>query len=147
MKDDYQDKKSSSETILKHWKPSSIRKKNLQYMTIELFNVMKEFFFFCLQENKSYNLRSDNLLALKNIQKMLYGIQRFSNMGTELWDLLPRNNSSHCVFKNKIIKWIPGKCPCELCQTHIKKSTKYIKKKNASSQLHFIQLPCLNNYI
>ena len=68
---------------------------------------------------------------------MLYGIQRFSNMGTELWDLLPRNNSSHCVFKNKIIKWIPGKCPCELCQTHIKKSTKYIKKKKCVIAIAF----------
>ena len=76
-------------------------------MVTELFNVMKEHFF-------GYNLRSDNVLALKIIQTMLYGIEIFSNLETKLWDLLPgeiENNSSLPVFKNKIRKWIPGKCP------------------------------------
>ena len=31
-----------------------------------------------------------------------------------------KNSSSLSVFKNKIRKWIPEKCPCKLCQTYIK---------------------------
>ena len=46
-----------------------------------------------------------------------------SNLGAKIWDLLPeeiKNASSLSVFKTKIKKWIPKKCPCKLCQTYIK---------------------------
>ena len=67
---------------------------NLQYLATELFKVkiglsqemMKEIFIF--QENESYSLRRDNLLARKNIQKMQYGTESISNWGEKIWDLL-----------------------------------------------------------
>ena len=78
---------------------------------------MKEIFVF--QENQTYNLRSGNNLARKNIRTTQYGIESF----LKLWSLLPReikSSSSHTIFKNKIRKWTPEKCPCKLCQTYIK---------------------------
>ena len=82
---------------------------------------MKEVFVF--QENGTDNLRSGNHLARKNIRATQYGIESVSNLGAKLWSLLPReikNSSSLTVFKCKIRKWTPEKCPCKLCQTYIK---------------------------
>ena len=101
-------------------------------MATELFKVknglspeiMKEIFVF--QECDTYNLRSGNHLARKNIQTTQYGIesQSVSNLGAKLWNLLParelKDSSSLTVFKNKIRNWIPEKCPCKLCQIYIK---------------------------
>ena len=101
--------------------------KNLQYLATELFKVknglspeiMKEIFVF--QKGDTYNLRSGNHLARKNIRTTQYG--SVSNLGAKLSILLPgeiKNSSSLTVFKNKIRNWIPEKCPCKLCQTYIK---------------------------
>ena len=62
------------------------------------------------QESESYNLKSGNHLARKNIQTTQYGIESVSNLGAKLWDLLPgeiKSSSSLSVFKNNIRKWIP----------------------------------------
>ena len=123
----HQDKKSSFETLLKRGKSTSIHIKNLQRLATELFKVknnlspeiMKKNFVF--QENETYNLRSGNHLARKNIQTTKYGIESFSNLGAKLRNLLPReikNSSSLTVFKHEIRKWTPEKCPCKLCQTY-----------------------------
>ena len=103
--------------------------KNLQHLASELFKVkndlspeiMKELFAF--HKNETYNLRSGNHLAQENIRTTQYGIESVSNLEAKLWNLLPReikNSSSLTVFKNKIRKWTPEKCPCKLCQTYIK---------------------------
>ena len=103
--------------------------KNLQNLPTELFKVkndlspeiMKEIFVF--QENETYNLRSGNHLAQKNIRTTQYGIEIVSNLEAKLWNLLPKEikySSSFTVFKNKIRKWTPEKCPWKLCQTYIK---------------------------
>ena len=112
----YQNKNYSFETLLKRDKSTSIYVKNLQYLATELFKVnndlspeiMKEIFVF--QENETYNLRSGNHLARKNIRTTQYGIESVSNLGAKLWNLLPReikNSSSLTVSKNKIRRWTP----------------------------------------
>ena len=121
----YQDKKSSFETSLKHGKSVSIHVKNLQYLVTVKNDlcpeIMKEIFIF--HENPTYNLRSGNHLTHRNIRTTHYGVETISNLGAKIWDLLPeeiKNASSLSIFKTKIKKWIPKKCPCKLCQTYIK---------------------------
>ena len=125
----YHDKISSFKTLLKRDKSASIHMKNLQYLATELFKVkyslspeiMKKIFVF--QEIETYNLRSGNHLARKNIRTTQFGIESVSILGAKLWKMLPgeiKNSSSLTVFKNKIRNWIPEKCPCKLCQTYIK---------------------------
>ena len=86
----YQDKKSSLETLLKRDKSMSIHMKNLQYFAFELFKVKKDLSpeltkeSFVFHENKTYNLRSDNHLARKNIPTTQYGVESVSNLGAEL---------------------------------------------------------------
>ena len=68
-------------------------------------------------------LRSGNHFACRNVRTTRYGIETISNLAAEIWDLLPeeiKNASSLSVFKTKIKKCIPKKCPFKLCQTHIK---------------------------
>ena len=86
----HQDKKSNFETVLKRDKSTSIHVKNLQHLATELFKVkndlspeiMKEIFVF--QENETYNLRSGNHLARKNIRTTQYGTENVSNLGAKL---------------------------------------------------------------
>ena len=83
--------------------------------------IMREILIF--HEKPTYNLRSGNHLTRRNIRTTHYGIETISNLGAKIWDLLPeeiKNASSLSVFKTKIKKWIPKKCPCKLCQTYIK---------------------------
>ena len=71
--------------MLKRDKFTSINMNNLQHLATELFKVkddlsteiMKESFVF--QENETYNLRSVNHLARKNIRITQYGIESVSN--------------------------------------------------------------------
>ena len=80
--------------------------------------IMKENFVF--QENEPYILRNGNHLAQKNMKTTKYGTERFSNFGAEIWDVTRgNNNSSPCVFKIKIRKWIPQKYPSKLFPTYI----------------------------
>ena len=124
----HQDKKSSSETLLKRGKSTSIHVKNLQRLATELFKVKNNLFpdimkkMLVFQENEIYNLRSGNRLARKNIQTTKYGIESVPNLGAKLWNLLPseiKNSSYLTVFKLEFRKWTPEKCPCKLCQTYI----------------------------
>ena len=58
-----------------------------------------------LQKITTYNLRSGNHLARKNIWTTQYGIESVSNLGAKLWNLLPgeiKSSSFLTVFKNKI---------------------------------------------
>ena len=115
--------------MFKHDKSVSIHVKKFQYLATEIFKVendhfseiMKEIFIF--HENLTYNVRSGNHLTRRNIRTTHYGIETMSNLGSKIWDLLPekiKNASSLSVFKTKIKKRIPKKCPCKLCQTYIK---------------------------
>ena len=119
--------------------------KNLQHLASELFKVkndlspeiMKELFAF--HKNETYNLRSGNHLAQENIRTTQYGIESVSNLEAKLWNLLPReikNSSSLTVFKNKIRKWTPEKCPCKICQTYIKKYWLYLISLRHLLDLH-----------
>ena len=58
-----------------------------------------------LQKITTYNLRSGNHLARKNIWTTQYGIESVSNLGAKLWNLLSgeiKSSSFLTVFKNKI---------------------------------------------
>ena len=86
----YLDKKSSFETLIKREESTSVHVKDPKHLATELFKVkndlspeiMKEIFVF--QENETYNLRSGNHLARKNIRTAQYGIESVSNLGTKL---------------------------------------------------------------
>ena len=141
----YHDKISSFKTLLKRNKYMSIHMKNLQYLATELFKVknglspeiMNEIFVF--QESETYNSRSGNHLARKNIRTTQYGIESIANLGAKLWNLLPgeiKNSSSLTVFKNKIRNWVPEKCPLQALSDIYKKYWLHL-----TSLKHLLELP------
>ena len=64
--------------------------KNLKYLAAELFKVKNDLCpeIFVFQESETYNFRSGNHLARKNIRTTQYGIESVSNLGAKLWNLL-----------------------------------------------------------
>ena len=91
----YQDKKSDFETLLKNDKSVTIHVRILHYLVTEVSKVknnispeiMREIFHF--QENENYNLRSGTHLASRNMRTTLFGKETVSNLGAEIWPLLP----------------------------------------------------------
>ena len=79
--------------LLKRDKSTSIHMKNLQYLATESFKekdglspeIMKKKFVF--QENETFNLRSGNHLAQKNIRTTLYGLEIISNLGAKKYGI------------------------------------------------------------
>ena len=81
---------------------------------------MSEVFDFC--ENKNYNLRSGTHPSRPKLHTTHYGTEPLSNLGTKIWDLIPKNIKELdklSSFKTKFKKWIPEKCPCRLCKSYI----------------------------
>ena len=84
--------------------------KNLQYLATDLFKVKNGLspeimkIIFVSQENETYNLRSGNHLALKDIQTTQYEIENISNLGAKLWDLLTGSKKIVLPFLSSKIK-------------------------------------------
>ena len=109
---------SRQKIFVEAWQVCINLHKTLQYLATEIFKVKKSLFLM-----KSNNLRRGNHLARRNIRTTHYGNETISNLGVKIWNLLPeeiKNASSLSVFKTKIKKWIPKKCPFKLCQIYIK---------------------------
>ena len=112
------------------WKTSSIWLLSNKVKNGLSPEIMTEIFVF--QENETYNLRSGNHLARKNVWTTQYEIENISSLGATLWNLYTRRNknSSSLPFSrtkldgfNGWIRWIkriPEKCLCKLCQTYKK---------------------------
>ena len=76
--------------------------------------------------NETYNLRSGNHLAQRNIRTTQYLVKSVSNLGATIRDLLPRQKKYIYIVLTflfssiKLEKWISEKRPWEVCQTYIK---------------------------
>ena len=106
---------------------STIHKKNLNFLAIEIFKCMNDLSPPIMEDifklrNKPYNLRNWQELETLAKKTILYGIESLSYRGPQLWNLIPmeiRNSESLLIFKKSIKKWNDFKCPCRLCQRYI----------------------------
>ena len=67
-----------------------------------------------------YNARE--IFVTHNVRTELYGKATLSYLGPKIWNIIPNEIKSAAtliVFKQKIGRWIPDKCPCNLCETYI----------------------------
>ena len=123
----YQDHISTFQELLKKDNSVSIHHRNLQVLATDMFKVHRgmspdiliEIFVLKLS---SYNLRRNNTFERRQVHSVYRGTESLSFLGSKIWDLVPlelKEMEILEVFKLKIKKWIPFKCPCRLCQTYI----------------------------
>ena len=71
---------------------------------------------FKIKETK-YGLRKGIALVSFNPKTTNYGINSISYLAPDVWDQIPediKKCESLSIFKKKVKKWIPKKCPCTL---------------------------------
>ena len=124
----YRDYKSSFKELLQKDKSITIHQRNLQYLAIEIYKVrmgispkiMNEIFRF--SKNSVYSLRSGIQLEKPSINTVQFGSESTVYLGAKIWELIPENiksSKSVDIFKSKIKKWVPERCPCRLCKTYV----------------------------
>ena len=117
---------TSFEDLLKKDKTVSIHHRNIQYVAIEMYKVIKDL---CPQtvrdifEIKDDPIKSKITFIRPKIKTVYKGESSLRNFGPLVWNnMLPdkfKNYTTLEKFKNEIKTWIPKKCPCRLCKTYI----------------------------
>ena len=67
-----------------------------------------------------YNTRE--IFVTHNVRTEHYGKETLSYLGPKIWNIIPneiKSSTALTVFKQKIRRWKPGKCPCKLCKTYV----------------------------
>ena len=70
----------------------------------------------------NYELRGNNCLDRRRVKLVRYGTKSISLLAPKTWEILPneiKNSGTLQIFKAKIKTWVPVKCPCRLCKTHL----------------------------
>ena len=110
--------------MLEKYGSVSIHKQNLQVLATEMYKIsdglsrplMK--YIFPISRNP-YNLRQDSQFSKPRINTVYHGTESISNLGPQIWDLVPSNLkeiSDLDKFKKAIKQWKPEDCPCRLCK-------------------------------
>ena len=118
----YNDKSSSFQNLLEKDNSVTIHHRNIKILAIETYKflqglsppLMNEI---AVERNNNYSLRGNDVLTRQRVNSM-----RVPFLAPKIWDILPKDvkdSESRDIFKRKIKKWIPSKCPCRLCKTYI----------------------------
>ena len=121
----YDDDKLTFTELLKKDGSFTIHERNIQSLAIEMFKVKIKSGptllegIFKLSEYNGPSLRSHKEFSRPNINTVHFGEDSLRHLGSLIWELIPmdiKNIDSLDVFKSRIIKWSPEKCPCRLCR-------------------------------
>ena len=118
----YNNSKSTFEELLNKYSSVSIHHRNLQVLTTEMFKIknnmapefLNEFF-----QNRALpnNLRTNSNFSTKQLYSVYHGTESLSFFRPKTWELVPvdtKQSESLKIFKNKIKKWVPSRCPSRL---------------------------------
>ena len=69
-----------------------------------------------------HNLRSQTDFAKSFVNTIRFGLNSLHYFVSKVWNMVPpdiKNASNLHVFKNKIRKWEPKECHCDLCRPYV----------------------------
>ena len=69
-----------------------------------------------------YNLRSNADFARISVTTSRFGLNSFRYFASKGWYIVPldvKDASNFNIFENKIRKWEPKECHCNLCQPYV----------------------------
>ena len=121
------DNTSSFYELLQKDNSFTIHHRNIQKLALEMYRVKHRIAPKIICElfneaNVPYNLRQDVSFRSYNVKTVLYGTETLSYLGRKIWNLVP-SNIRYCatepIFRKKIKKWKPNRCPCRLCKVFI----------------------------
>ena len=123
----FKDRTSTFEELLKKDNSVSIHQRNLQVLATELYKIKNNMAPEILNDvfqlrTSSYNLRTNSNFYSRPVHFVYNGTESFSFLGPKIWELVPediKKSGSLEVFKRKIKKWVPSKCPCRLCRVYL----------------------------
>ena len=124
----YNDNNSSFENLLTKSGSVSIHHRNLQ-VAIEIYKALNDLSSTLMSglfraKEKKYNLRNNNALVSNIPHSTNYGLNTISHLAPKIWEIIPdeiRCCQSLNLFKEKMKRWIPKNCPCNLCRPAVHK--------------------------
>ena len=124
----YNDKKSTFYELLEKYGYISIHKRNLRFLTCEMFKLKRDIDLELIKElilpnrQRRYELRNNPDFAVPIVKSVHKGLESLSYLGPKIWELLPleiKETETFSQFKTKIKKWNPQNCPCRLCKIYL----------------------------
>ena len=68
------------------------------------------------------NLRLNTDFARSSVNTSRFGLNSLRYFALKVWNIVPsdiKNASNINIFKNKIRKWEPKECHCDLCRPYV----------------------------
>ena len=123
----HNDNTSSFYELLQKDNSFTIHHRNIQKLALEMYRVKHRIAPKIICElfneaNVPYNLRQDVSFRSYNVKTVLYGTETLPYLEPKIWNLVPsniRDCATEPIFRKKIKKWKPGRCPCRLCKVFI----------------------------
>ena len=120
----YKDDISSFNELLQKDNSVTVHTRNIQLLAVEMYKVKNDLSPNYIIEmfpksNSSYNLRNTSDFKRPLVNTVFRGTETLSNIGPQIWELLPLYIKTLLLFKEKVKQWKPVNCPCRLCKDYI----------------------------
>ena len=120
----YKYNNSSFKELLKKNNSFTVHHRKIQSLAIELFEVKKNLSNTIMNEilqttrTLPYNIRLQTDFGSSFFNTSRFGLNSLRYFASKVWNIVPsdiKNASNLHIFKNKIRKWKPKECHCDLC--------------------------------
>ena len=123
----YDDSKSTFGELLNKDNSVSIQSQSLKVLATKMFKIKSDMAPKLLNEilhhrALPYNLRANSNFSSRQVHSVYHSTESLSFLGPKIWKLVPedtKQSESLEIFKNKIKKWLPSRCPCRLCLIYL----------------------------
>ena len=123
----YSNNQPTFEELLEKDNTVSVHQRSLQFLAIELYQVlnglsldlMKDIF--PLNDVSSHSTRNKRTFKSRCAETVRYGTNSLAYLAPKIWELVPsemKNLESFTAFKTAIKKWKTINCPCRLCKNY-----------------------------